>query len=136
MNGVELDNSLALSGKKPNASNYQLLIGRSDENGRILFRQIYVNQEGDWGNDAESTVRLNYDATGAQYDHCFVNNLDTKETHGVCDWDWKSWSVGANFQFWEDDDSPVYNYNGGDDWLFGQSLNGTDMNTTTAKVRL
>ncbi len=126
VNGLEVHNSAALSGKRPNASDHSLLLGRTDINWTVNFRKVRVDSEGDAGDDAEGAVVL-VDHPGRP---CHFNdNWDTGEEHGFPGgWDNFSWTIGQRFWMFEDDEGGDCDDDGGDETLVRRTLNGLDGN--------
>ena len=131
VNGVEVDNSLALSGKKPNANNYQLLIGRSDENWTVDLYQL----GGDARDDSTSSARDEftvawYAPNGTLLNYCADIKVNSSWTDRELCSEVRNHAAqpGNSFNAWEEDSDPVTRYNGGDDYLTGKTFAGTDPN--------
>jgi len=130
VNGQEVGNSATLAGKRPTASDFQLMVGRSDEKWKVRFDTVYINDEGsDGGPDSEGTLRLD-NADGTMRTYCYTNNWDSGETHNLCYWTTTpvDWTPGQSLDMFEDDAGQVYNDDYEDETLIRATLLGTDMN--------
>jgi subtilisin-like proprotein convertase family protein len=132
VDGLEV-NAQGLVGK-PAATNFQLMIGRSDNNWKVSFPGFHVDTEGtDAGADSEGTLRLN-NADGSLRDYCYTDDWDTGETHdfsGCWNPPTFDWTPGQSWEMWEEDGGSTSENNSGDETIFyPQHLYGTDTNGT------
>ncbi|MCX6017963.1 MAG: hypothetical protein NTZ50_05560, partial [Chloroflexi bacterium] len=132
VNGVLVGSSMALSGKRPNASEYSLLVGRSDNKWAVNFTSVSVGKQGESGK-AEGGIRL-FNADGSGRASCYDDRWETGKTETFGCWGDLDWSPGGWFQLWEEDCNPTSEYNTGscgdgiDRYLTGWSFYGANLN--------
>ncbi|MCX6016881.1 MAG: hypothetical protein NTZ50_00005, partial [Chloroflexi bacterium] len=110
VNGVQVGSSVDLAGRKPNALNYKLLLGRSDNTWNLDLKDVYIRQEGDPGSSSSEGTLLVREADGTKRYFCYDEGWDEGETHkwgNQCPNQFgavHAWAPGVGIELWEEDE--------------------------------